>query len=52
MYAAYALALVMLNSALPAVPFSLGLCFSMLVCGTNIIATPVIYALSSIISLD
>ncbi|MDE6373262.1 MAG: SpoIIE family protein phosphatase [Clostridia bacterium] len=51
-YAAYALALVMLNSALPSVPFSLGLCFSMLVCGTNIIATPILYALSSIISLD
>ncbi|MDE6557616.1 MAG: SpoIIE family protein phosphatase [Clostridia bacterium] len=52
MYAAYALALVALNSALPGVPFGLGLCFSMLVCGTNIIITPVLYVLSSIISLD
>lgn len=52
MYAAYALILLALNSALTGVPFSLGLCFSMLVCGTNIIATPVLYVLASIISLD
>ena len=52
MYAVYALILIALNSALPVVPFSLGLCFSMLVCGTNLIATPVIYALASIVNLD
>lgn len=52
LYAAYALALVALNSALPRVPFSLGLCFAMLVCGANIIAAPVLYALSSIVNLD
>ena len=52
LYAAYALLLVTLNAALPTVPFSLGLCFSMLVCGTNIIATPVIYVVASVINLD
>ncbi len=52
LYAAYALTLVTLNAALPTVPFSLGLCFSMLVCGTNIIATPVLYLVASVINLD
>lgn len=52
LYAAYALLSICLNSALPAVPFSLGLCFSLLICGANIIATPVIYVLASIINLD
>ncbi len=52
LYAAYALLLVTLNAALPTVPFSLGLCFSMLVCGANIIATPVIYVIASVINLD
>lgn len=52
LYAIYALALVTLNYALPKVPFGLGLCFSMLICGTNIIVTPVLYALSSVVTLD
>lgn len=52
MYAAYALILVALDSAIPGVPFSLGLCFAMLICGTNIIATPVLYVLASVINLD
>ncbi|MCM1546052.1 MAG: SpoIIE family protein phosphatase [Clostridiales bacterium] len=52
LYAAYALFSVMLNAALPTVPFSLGLCFSMLVCGANIIATPLIYIAASVINLD
>lgn len=52
LYAAYALLLCTLNAALPTVPFSLGLCFSMLVCGTNIIATPIIYVLASVVNLD
>lgn len=51
-YSAYALALVCLNCAVPGVPFSLGACFGMLICGTNIIITPVIYALASIVTLD
>ena len=52
LYAAYALALVCLTSALPGAPFALGLFFAMLICGTNIIATPVLFVLSSIITLD
>ena len=51
-YAIYSLALVTLNAALTGVPFSLGLCFAMLVCGTNIIITPAIYCLASVVSLD
>lgn len=51
-YLIYSLALVTLNAALTGVPFSLGLCFAMLVCGTNIIITPVLYCLASIVSLD
>ncbi len=52
LYIAYALLLVALTAALPPVPFSLGLCFSMLTCGTNIIATPVIYVIASVVNLD
>lgn len=52
LYAAYALVSICLNAALPAVPFSLGLCFSMLVCGANIFATPIIYVAASVINLD
>ena len=51
-YAIYALALVTVGSALTGVPFSIGLCFAMLVCGTNIVVTPVLYCLASVISLD
>ena len=51
-YCTYALAAVFINGALPGVPFSLGLCFAMLICGANIAAVPVLYALASIISLD
>lgn len=51
-YAIYALAAVAANCAVKGVPLSLGLCFSMLICGTNIIATPVIFALSSIVNLN
>ena len=52
LYIIYALAAVALNSVLPCVPLSLSICFAMLICGTNIVATPVIYALSSIVTLD
>lgn len=51
-YIAYALACVALNSVVEGIPFSFGLCFSMLICGTNVVATPVLYILSSVISLD
>ena len=50
MYAAYALAVVLINYALPEVPLSLGLCFSMLLCGTNIIATPLLFVAASAIN--
>ena len=40
------------NCAVRGVPLSLGIFFAMLVCGTNIIATPILFALSSIINLD
>lgn len=52
MYCTYALAVVFINGALPGVPFSLGLCFAMLICGANIVAVPVLYALASVISLN
>ena len=52
LYAAYALALVCLTSALPSAPFSLGLFFAMMICGTNAIATPVLFLLSSVVTLD
>lgn len=52
MYAAYALFLVALNFTLPTVPFSLGICYSMLICGTNLIATPVLYCLATVVNLD
>ena len=52
MYAAYAAAAVLINYALPEVPLSFGLCFSMLLCGTNIIATPVLFAAASAICWD
>lgn len=52
LYAAYALITVALNSVVPKVPLSLGVCFSMLICGTNAIITPLIYVLASVITLD
>ncbi len=52
LYAAYALVLVLLNCVLPGVPLSLGVLFSMLICGTNIIVTPLLYVLASIVNLD
>ena len=52
MYAAYTAAMVLINFALPEVPLTLGLCFSMLLCGTNIIATPLLFAAASIVYLN
>ncbi len=52
MYSAYALTTVALNSVAPKVPLSLGVCFSMLICGTNVIITPIVYVLTSVITLD
>ncbi|MGN1104409.1 MAG: SpoIIE family protein phosphatase [Candidatus Coproplasma sp.] len=52
LYSAYALITIALNSVAPKVPLSIGVCFSMLICGTNALITPVIYVLASIITLD
>lgn len=52
LYAIYALAALTANCAVKGVPLSLGLCFSMLLCGANIFAVPAIYALASIVSLN
>lgn len=52
MYAAYAAAVTLINYALPEVPLSFGLCFSMLLCGTNIIATPLLFAAASAVNLN
>ena len=40
------------NCAVRGVPLSLGIFFGMLVCGTNIIATSILFALSSVINLN
>ena len=42
----------MINFALPEVPLSLGLCFAMLLCGTNVIATPLLFAAASAVYLN
>lgn len=52
MYAAYAAAVVLINFALPDAPLSLGLCFAMLLCGTNILAVPGIYIIASVTNLN
>lgn len=52
LYAAYTVALLCINCAVKGVPLSLGLCFAMLICGTNLIATPVLYALCSAVCLN
>lgn len=52
LYAAYAAGLVFMNKAVEGVPLSIGLYFSMLLCGTNLIITPVLYVLSTIINLN
>ncbi len=51
-YAAYAVICLLLNSAVKGVTLSLGLCFSMLLCGANIIAVPVLFVLSTAVSLN
>ena len=52
LYIVYAVAVIFINKTLADIPFSLGLLFAMLTCGTNIIITPVIYLLASVIYLD
>jgi stage II sporulation protein E len=52
LYCAYAILLFGLSRAVQFVPFGLGLCFALLACGGNIIITPIIYVLVSIINLN
>lgn len=52
MYCAYGAAVAFLNLALPGVPLALGLCFSMLLCGTNVIATPALFIIASGVNFD
>ena len=51
-YALYAAACVFANCAVQGVPLSLGLMFAMLVCGTNIFATPVLFVLASVVNVN
>ena len=52
MYVISAVAMVFTNKAVDGVHLSLGLYFGMLACGTNLIVTPVLYVLASIIHLN
>lgn len=52
LYLGYAVAVAFINKTLSGVPFSLGLMFAMLACGTNIIITPSIYFIASVVYLD
>ncbi len=52
LYLIYAAVTLCVNSAFGDIPLSLALCFSMLICGTNLIATSLIYALCSIVFLN
>ena len=49
LYAVYAVAVAFINKTITGVPFSLGLLFAMLACGTNIILTPIIYLDASVL---
>lgn len=48
----YAFAMVFANCAAGGVPLALGLLFSSLICGMNIIAAPVLFVLASIVELN
>lgn len=51
-YIIYAAACVFLNGAASGVPLSLGLYFSLLICGGNAVASPVLYAACSAVHAD
>lgn len=51
-YAVFLCAFITANSAVKGVPLSLGILFAGLSCGTNVIATPVLFALASIVNLN
>lgn len=52
LYLFYAAALIFMNKAIDGVPLAIGLYFAMLLCGTDLIITPVFYVLASIIHLN
>ncbi|MDE7453924.1 MAG: SpoIIE family protein phosphatase [Clostridia bacterium] len=52
LYAVYTAALILMNKAIDGVPLSVGLYFAMLLCGTNIIATPILYVAASAVHLN
>ena len=52
LYAVFLAAFIFSNGAVRGVPFSLGILFAALLCGTNVIVTPLLFALSSIVSLN
>ena len=52
LYLSFAAAAVFTNKSVDGVPLSLGLYFAMLLCGTNLIITPALYVLASIIHLN
>lgn len=52
LYAVYAIATVLINRAVSGVPLSLGLYFSLLVCGGNVFASAIIYLVATAINLN
>lgn len=52
MYVLYGCVLILTNKAIDGVPLSIGLCFAMLACGTNVIATPALYVVASAVHLN
>ena len=52
LYLIYAAAVIFINKTLSGIPLSIGLCFGALACGTNVIITPLIYVIASVVHLD
>ena len=52
MYIAFAAACIFLNGSATGVPMSLGLYFSLIICGGNLIAAPVIYIACSAVHVN
>lgn len=51
-YVCFAAAFVFSDCAVKGVPLALGLLFAALLCGTNVIVTPVLFALASVVNLN
>ncbi len=52
LYACCGAAMVFANCAVKGVPLSFGIFFAMMLCGMNLIAAPILFALSSIVNLN